>query len=369
MIRAEGMGGQMKILVISLAGIGDTLLATPLIHELRRSFPGARIDVLVMWAGARDLLEANPHVTAVHFLNMLKAGLPASLKFLLGLRKERYDLSLNTYPQSKVQYRIVARLINATQRLSHRYENSTMLDRWLVTQTVPQNYHRHSVENNLFLLSLLGLKPQPSPHSTEIFLRSDELAWADQFILQHGLDRKKIVGLHVGSGKTKNLGLRRWPLENYITLIRELKGAEPDLAVILFGGPEEKEDHDTILREVVSPSVLLATSRNLRQAAALLQRCDAFLSVDTALMHLAATMKVPAQFVIETPTFNQTIEPYARPYVLIPNPKVKGRNLEFYRYDGRGIRGSAQELIECMLSVEVEPVFREMRKALVNVTR
>lgn len=363
------MAGRMRILVISLAGIGDTLLATPLIHELRRRFPDARIDVLVMWAGARDLLEANPQITTVHFLNMLKAGLPASLTFLWSLRKERYDLSLNTYPQSKIQYRIVARIINAAQRISHRYENSTLLDRWLVTQTVPQNYHRHSVENNLFLLSALGLSPAPGQHLTEIFLHPDELAWAGQFILEHGLSRKKILGLHVGSGKTKNLELRRWPLRNYISLLRRLSEVESDLTVILFGGPEEKEDHETILREVPGPAVLLATSRNLRQAAALLQRCDLFLSVDTALMHLAATMNVPEQLVIETPTFNPTIEPYARPYVLIPNPKVEGRNLEFYRYDGRGIRGSAQELIDCMLSVEVEQVFQEVRKALIKVQK
>ena len=46
----------MKILVISLAGIGDTLFATPLIHELRANFPDATIDALVMWPGAKDLL-------------------------------------------------------------------------------------------------------------------------------------------------------------------------------------------------------------------------------------------------------------------------------------------------------------------------
>ena len=44
----------MKILVISLAGIGDTLFATPLLHELRANFPDATIDVLVKEAGARE---------------------------------------------------------------------------------------------------------------------------------------------------------------------------------------------------------------------------------------------------------------------------------------------------------------------------
>ena len=34
----------VRILVLSLAGIGDSLFATPLIHELREGFAGAKSD-------------------------------------------------------------------------------------------------------------------------------------------------------------------------------------------------------------------------------------------------------------------------------------------------------------------------------------
>ena len=43
----EKISPAVKILVISMAGIGDTLIATPLIHELRANFPDATIDALV----------------------------------------------------------------------------------------------------------------------------------------------------------------------------------------------------------------------------------------------------------------------------------------------------------------------------------
>jgi len=33
----------VKILVIAMAGIGDALIATPLIHELRANFPTRRL--------------------------------------------------------------------------------------------------------------------------------------------------------------------------------------------------------------------------------------------------------------------------------------------------------------------------------------
>src|SRR5262249_20439014 len=105
-------------------------------------------------------------------------------------------------------------------------------------------------------------------------------------------------------------------------------------------------------------------TKSLRQAAALLKRCEVFLSVDTALMHLAAAMKVRKQIVIETPTWNKPIEPYGNPFSLVKNPAVAGRNLEYYRYDGRGIRGTKKELIECMASVTVDSVYSAVETAL-----
>ena len=57
-----------------MAGIGDTLIATPFIHELRANFPAATIDALVMWPGAKDLLEHDPDVNRVFQKNLMKCG-------------------------------------------------------------------------------------------------------------------------------------------------------------------------------------------------------------------------------------------------------------------------------------------------------
>ena len=146
----------MKILVISLAGIGDALLSTPLIHELRANFPDATIGALVMWAGSRDLLENNPHLNRVHQKNLIQSGKLEALRFLWSLRRERYDVSINTHPQSRRHYRIAARIVGAPTRISHEYECFGAFDRWLVNRTLPQDYTKHSIENNFDVLPLLG---------------------------------------------------------------------------------------------------------------------------------------------------------------------------------------------------------------------
>ena len=351
-----------KILVISLAGIGDTLFATPLIHELRANFPDATIDVLVKEAGARDLLESNPHINRVFYKNLMRCGKLEALRYFWSLRPERYDLSINTHPQSRIHYRIAAFLIGAQKRVSHEYECFNQLDRRLVNVTLPQDYTLHAAENNLALLSLIGAQQKLPTHAFEIYLTAAEQKWADDFLAQSNLAGKKWLGIHVGSGGTKNLALRRWPLDNYIELARLLRDSHPELGILFFGGPEEKGDHAKIHSQLTE--VILPPTKNLRQAAALISRCSAFLSVDTALMNIAAAMKASGQIVIETPTWNRPIEPFANPFTLVKNPLVNGRGLEFYRYDGGDIKGTREELQHCMAAVKVEEVHATVVRVL-----
>jgi ADP-heptose:LPS heptosyltransferase len=350
-----------------MAGIGDTLLATPLISELRTNFQTAQIDALVLWAGSKDLLQDNPHLNSVFQKNLLKESTASALGFLLPLRRAAYDVSINTHPQSRRHYRITARFIAARTRISHVYDSWNILDSFLVNRTLPQSYERHTVENNLELLSLLQAKPTSARHELQVFLSSTDQDWAESFLASHKLSENRCLGLHVGSGGTKNLMLKRWPLARYIELIGRLRKAAPDLGILLFGGPDEEPELRQVLASHPSPLVVRANSQTLRQAAALMQRCTAFASVDTALMHLAAAVKAPRQIVLEAPTFNKTNEPYGNQFTLVRNPAVAGRNLDYYRYDGRGIRGTREELIRCMESITVDSV-QEAVEAALNVT-
>lgn len=358
----------MKILIISFAGIGDCLLANPLIHALRAQFPAAIIDVFVMWTGSKDLLEGNPHVNMVYQQNFFTQNMLANLMFLWQLRQRRYDISINSYPQGKIHYRIIAKLINAPKRLSHRYENHSRLDDWLVNLSLEQDYEIHCVENNLNLLKLLDTPPPGKPLEIEIFFSSAETQWAEDFCQKNHLEGKKLLAIQVGSGKTKNLVLKRWPIDHYIQLTQTILAAYPSVTLLLFGGPEEKADNETILRALQSSRILPVPSRTIKEAAALLRKCGLFLSVDNAFMHLAAAVKVPQQIVIESPTFNKTIEPYQRPFRLVKNPMVGGKNLDYYRYDGRDIQGTTEHLLACMRSISPEAVFQQIESALAEIS-
>jgi heptosyltransferase-2 len=354
----------MKILLIAMAGIGDTLLATPLIRELRLNYPDAQIDALVLWKGAKAILETCPHLNTVYQKNLLAERRADSLRFLRSVGANRYDVSINAHPQSRIHYRIIARVVGARERLSHRYECWTPCDRFLVNRVIEQDYSRHTVEHNLDFLNVLGKKPLSAEHRLEVCLTATDQAWAETFVNEHSLSDRTILGVHPGSGGTKNLALKRWPEDHYRELLRRLKQEIPRLAVVLFGGPEEWDGLERLRAEVQMEAMAVARAENLRQTAALIARCDSFLSVDTALMHVAAAVQARRQIVIEAPTFNKTNEPYHHPFTLVRNPAVGGRNLDFYRYDGRGIKGTEEELRRCMASVTVDAVTRVVLEQL-----
>lgn len=345
-----------QILVIALSGIGDTLIATPLIHQLRSQYPAARIEALVLWPGAASLLANNPNLTAVHQHPFHTAPLLDSLQVVARLRRERFDLSINTHTQGRREYRVISRLIGARERLSHEYENQSWIDRRLVTRSLPQDYSVHGAVNNQRLLGLLGDVSTATPPAYELFLSAAERVWAARTAGTLGLNHANAMGVHVGSGGTKNLALRRWPLEHYLDLTHRLLAAAPRLRLVFFGGPDELHAH-TLLHSRLDPKrIHFPTTPTVRHAAALLGHVGGFLSVDTLFMHLAAAVRVPRQWVIETPTVNPPILPLRPDWTLIPNPAVAGRNLDFYRYDGRPIAGTRDSLQRIMASVTVDAV-------------
>ncbi len=356
-----------RILVISLAGIGDTLMATPILHELRAQLPDVSLDVLVLWPGAAQILEGNPQVTTVLRHDFLQASRMASLRFVRGLRQRRYDLSFTLHPQGRREYRLITRLIGARRRISHRYENHHAVDPWLVTDEVPQDYSVHCIENNLRLLDAVGLRRVLPEHPYELTLSDAEQAWASETRDRLGLCSGSWLGVHVGSGGTKNLALRRWPLAHYEALFRELFRRRSSARIVLFGGPEEAAAHQHLGRvfasELAAGRLVIPSTPSLRHAAALLAHAPQFLSVDTVFMHLATAVRVPRQFVIETPTLNPPVQPNRPDWIRIPNTAVGDRWLDYYRYDGRPIAGTAEEISAIMRSVTPGAVLQALEAA------
>lgn len=301
-----------KILIIALPGIGDALLATPMLRLLREAKPEADIHVLVMFAATRDLFRSNPLVNTVHYFDFIHSNTFEGLLFLLHLRGLAFDVSINIYPQNRREYNIFALLLGAAKRLGVRYKRRDWQNlNWLNSDTVAENDALHCVEENVHLISLLGIKPQLHEDSLprlELHLSQSNIDFADNWIREHHLEgAPQIIGFHAGTALFKNHIKRRWAPEKFAGLAKRLK-KESGAVVLLFGGPDDTEANEMIIR-IAGDAVIEVRTKSIMDSIAIMKRTTLFVSNDSALMHIAGALQLPTVAI-----FGPTNETYVHPW-------------------------------------------------------
>ncbi len=303
-----------KILVLCLPGIGDTLLFTPALRLLREHFPQAQIWVLVMFKGSREILERNPHIDRILLWEFLREGATRSLRFLLGLRRFRFDISIMAYPANRIEYSLVHLLVGAKRRYGHRYHHRDLSSlNVLHGRTVREDDRRHNVEENLALLRLLGIEVRNTA-SLELYLSPEDRAFAQAWLAQRRLQDALLIGFHAGTAEFKNQARRRWAKDKFATLgdaVTMRLGA----CVLIFGGPDEENLKEDIRRRMSAQAVVVSDT-TMRQTAALIERCALFVSNDSALMHTAAALDVPC-VVVFGPTNPRWVHPYGTEHRIV----------------------------------------------------
>lgn len=310
-----------RILAISLAGAGDTLLATPLLRELRTAFPAAEIDVLTMQGAApREVLDGNPALSTWRHFDFLREGRMRSVAFCLAMRRRGYDLSFTVMPQNRLEYNLITWLIGARERLGFEFcSDCGAHPHRFLTRAIREDRRLHVVDNNLRLFTEgLGLplaSVDPRPH---LQLAAEHEAAADAFCAAPPVLGRRPIGFHPGSGTTKNLSLKRWPSAQWADLARRVASADPRAYIVLFGS----EDEIPLRREIASSSCLpadrigMAPDGSVRATAALIRRMACFVCGDTLLTHVAAAVGAPTVEIVG-PTDPVATGPYKAPHRIV----------------------------------------------------
>jgi heptosyltransferase-2 len=286
-------GAYAKVVVLPVYGIGDMLMATPALRNLKER-TGTHITCLHMFKTTQDVLAGNPAVDENHHFPFLDSGKAAGLRFLLGFRGE-YDASINFYPSNRKDYNLAAYVIGARVRVGHRYVRKDISQlNFLKNRTFHEHDSLHNVEENLRLLTFLGIE-EPEPYPLFLHLSPGEEQQADEWFGEKGLAGNECVGFHPGSSLFKAHAMKRWPMENFVELIRRLSLRSSGYRFLLFGGPEE----DSLKEEIRSKTglgdrVVAVKTAGIRQTATIMRRCKLFITNDSGLMHVAAALQVPA---------------------------------------------------------------------------
>lgn len=282
--------GYKNILVISLQGIGDLLLATPLLRGLKSRYPGSKLTVLTFKANM-EILSNNPDVdiiTAVGAGTEKNAG--ALVKLVTGLRKARPDLSICAYP-SGLRSALLGYLSGAKQRLGQDLDIFKGR-RWLFTKQAPVKEVKHAILMNLDLLGLAGIDVSGMRKEPVLNLGEDDKKFAAGFLKDNCVAAgDTLVAIHAGGGKY-TAAFRSWPAERFAKAAdaaAEKLGAK----IMLIGGPSDLPAVNGISGMMKRRHISAAGKASLMQTAALISMSRAMVCNNSGPMHMAAALGVP----------------------------------------------------------------------------
>jgi heptosyltransferase-2 len=291
-----------SVLVIRLDEIGDVVMTSPFLRELKRNLPNSHITLLVS-PNVYNLVELCPYTdeVLVYDGHLIKGRLKKVRRcwnaFKFGyqqLRKRKFDIVV--FPRWDADYYYGAVLAYASKaywRIGYS-KNSTPkkrtfnphIDR-LFTHVINDDTARHEVEHNLDVIRYLGGVIQEE--HLELWLGPDDEAFAEQLLNSHGVNRGDLL---IALGPAARAGRRRWPLANFVQLGCWLQRQYKAYLVVVGGGGEESIGQE--LERKTDGYVINAVGKTtLRQTCTVLKRCNLFIGNDAGPMHLAAAANVP----------------------------------------------------------------------------
>lgn len=306
----------MKILIIALSGIGDALMFTPALKLLRTEKPEAQIDTLVMYRGAAEVLKQNPNVNNVFHFDFLKAGKSKSLRYIFNLRGQ-YDASINVYPSNRKEYNLISYLLGAKERVSAIYERYDKQNLGFLSNIrVSENDETHNVITNIRLCEALLNKKLKNEPGLELYLGQEDKIIAGDYLLNAGIkEREIVVGFHPGCSTVKNHVKRRWEPEKFAVLGNALI-ENYNAKILIFGGPDENDLKDKIRNQINPGKAFTVEAKSLLQSAAIMKRCDVFVTNDSSQMHIASALQLKTVAIIG-PTNTKYIYPWKTEHKIV----------------------------------------------------
>jgi heptosyltransferase-2 len=272
-----------KILIRSTNWIGDAIMTTPAVRTIRENFPAAEITILA-YPWVADIFAASPHVDRVMLYEKKgrHKGLAGMWRLGRELAAQHFDLAILL--QNAFSAALLALFAGIPVRAGYRRDGRGLLLTHGVTIR-ESTRALHQVYYYQEMLSDLGLVC--SPHELFLALPDSANAWAREFLAAKA--GQPVVGLNPGAAYGP---AKRWPAERYAGLAKRL-AAERGATLLVFGTPADTEAAAEIGAAAPGRVIDLTGKTTLAEAMALIGRCDAFVTNDSGLMHVAAAQKTP----------------------------------------------------------------------------
>ena len=269
-----------SVLIVKLAAIGDVVMALPMVTALRAQDPASRITWLCgkTVAPLVKIIDGIDECVVVDDVAVLSGNQAQKAQAVMmgwsALRGRRFDLVITAH--SDPRYRMLAARVRAVER------------RWFGERSgrprhVPGRYY-----GDEYVRLVTGVDDGNATRYAPPPVRATLDADVEQRIA--GLDGRRMIALAPGGARNpaRDNPLRRWPLEHYVVLARQL--VAQGHAVLLTGSAD-----DAWIRPAFAgiDCVDLIELTSLQGLVALFARCAAIVTHDSGPLHLARLVDAP----------------------------------------------------------------------------
>jgi lipopolysaccharide heptosyltransferase II len=268
-------GSYQKVLILKLLGIGDIIMALPMLDAIRTRYPSANVT-WICCRSAAPALEDNPLIHELILIDdailfgTLWDRIQHSIKLWRRILGRRYDLVINAHRDRR--YRLLTLPVRCDDRRSFSWPPVKRF------RPSPGRWHGHEYVQLVTKVDDYSASPASVPRIAAPVPQQFQHLFGDQ---------TKTVVLAPGAGSATPGGgvegrLRHWPVGNYVELARRLSAE--GVRVFLTGGTGDKELGAHF--EELSVINLIGTT-SLKESIGIYGACDVVVANDSGPMHLA----------------------------------------------------------------------------------
>jgi len=273
-----------KILIVRTDKIGDLVLSTPVIKVVRDAYPHSHIAAVVR-PYAHEIIKGNPYLDEIITYEKAKkgSGVLWDLKFIMGLRKKKFDLALILHPKNRTH--IIMFLAGIPERIGYDKKLGILL-----TKKIPhlKEYGlKHEIDYTLDIVRYAGIDPKEK----SLYISVDKLAEKkiNEIFIKNGILKDDlIITAHPGASCLS----KKWNVERFAK-VADLLAQKYKAKIVIIAGSVDKELGDKMAALMKAGNINLSGKTTVSDIVSVLKRSRLFISNDSGPVHIACAVQTP----------------------------------------------------------------------------